>query len=609
MASSFIRRILCLAILAVASAAAASCNKQTPAPPAGQTRVTGTAVDARTGKPIVTLSVIPGSMGGGDYVRHIRREDARNFSAGHFQTDLDHKIPARIIWVEAPGYLPYVSPTIGELETQRTLDIQLRPAPPITGTVVTASGRPVKGASVLLASPFEKVQFFNGMYTEKEAAPGAVWTRSDDAGHFSLPPREGNFKVAVAADDGLAVVTGEDLAAGSIITLKPWGKIEGILMQGEKPWAGVKVGLDWVAPYVEGQTSVDYAYDPVTTDKDGRFFFPRVHAYTTNINVSPPDAGPSGPALINYGPVSVQLGQTVQVRYGDEGRPVTGAIDLSAFGSRSTFDIQSSILCREGPPMALPANWPAMSPREKETWYNEWQSRKAPSTSAAGDATPCYAITVDAQGRYQLPAVAPGLYMLRVQVYEKGTVPGETREHIGRGFDLVLVPETTAGWNGEALSVSTLKPDALSVLRLGDAAPATPFEKPDGTSGSLSDFRGKVVVVDVWATWCPPCVAAIPRLNLMQQLFADHADVAMVALSVDDDKAAWKNYLGGEKFSWTQGYIGPWRSDGIGPPDGKISGAWGVHSLPAMFVVGKNGKVIFKGEDGPAMMAAIRAAL
>lgn len=305
---------------------------------------------------------------------------------------------------------------------------------------------------------------------------------------------------------------------------------------------------------------------------------------------------------------AIPPGDSAHGRLGDHVRPVTGAIDLSGFGDPSKLELHDSIFSRAGPPISLPENWPTMSSREKETWYNEWEKHQEAPPASDPDETQCFAITIDSRGRYLLPAVGPGTYLVRVQVYENSAAPDELGEHIGRGIDLVVVPEPL-GANDPPLNAESLKPDKLSVLRVGDPAPVTIFQKPDGTRSSLADFRGKVLVIDVWATWCAPCIAAVPALRQMQQQFAGNPHFAMLSLSLDDDKSAWSSDVAKEKLPWIQGYIGPWRSDPNGPPNGTIPDAWGVHAIPAMFVIDKSGKVIFKGPEGDAMTAAIRAAL
>jgi len=65
----------------------------------------------------------------------------------------------------------------------------------------------------------------------------------------------------------------------------------------------------------------------------------------------------------------------------------------------------------------------------------------------------------------------------------------------------------------------------------------------DGESVSLEDLRGKLVVVNFWATWCEPCTREWPELDKLAQRFEDRDDVVVVAVSIDKDKDAIAPYL------------------------------------------------------------------
>ncbi|MDE0877497.1 MAG: TlpA disulfide reductase family protein [Sphingomonas bacterium] len=70
----------------------------------------------------------------------------------------------------------------------------------------------------------------------------------------------------------------------------------------------------------------------------------------------------------------------------------------------------------------------------------------------------------------------------------------------------------------------------------GEMAPTIVFSKPDGTPTTLADFRGRPVLMNLWATWCGPCVAELPTLNALAASLADKVHV--LAISQDTQKAA-----------------------------------------------------------------------
>jgi len=77
----------------------------------------------------------------------------------------------------------------------------------------------------------------------------------------------------------------------------------------------------------------------------------------------------------------------------------------------------------------------------------------------------------------------------------------------------------------------------LDFSQAGSPAPATTFEAKGGKTASLSQFKGKVVVLNLWATWCAPCVKEMPQLDRLQGMFPAK-DLAVVTVSMD--MAGWR---------------------------------------------------------------------
>ncbi len=109
-----------------------------------------------------------------------------------------------------------------------------------------------------------------------------------------------------------------------------------------------------------------------------------------------------------------------------------------------------------------------------------------------------------------------------------------------------------------------------------------------GKSVSMADLKGKVVVVDFWATWCGPCVAEMPH---MKELYAQYKDkgVEFIGVSLDhpEDKgglAKLREYCEKNEIAWPQYYQGNhW--------DSEFSMSWGINSIPAMFVLDGDGRL------------------
>ena len=76
----------------------------------------------------------------------------------------------------------------------------------------------------------------------------------------------------------------------------------------------------------------------------------------------------------------------------------------------------------------------------------------------------------------------------------------------------------------------------------GDVSTGFTYENYKGGTTSLSDFKGKYVYIDLWATWCGPCVREIPFLKQIEKKY-HHKNIAFVSISLDDDKAAWRKMI------------------------------------------------------------------
>lgn len=107
------------------------------------------------------------------------------------------------------------------------------------------------------------------------------------------------------------------------------------------------------------------------------------------------------------------------------------------------------------------------------------------------------------------------------------------------------------------------------------------FRALDGRDVDLGKMRGKVVLLDFWATWCGPCVAEVPRIKAAySRLHSQGFDI--VGISLDSEKEALESFVKDRQMPWPQHFDGKeWESP--------IAGSFGVTSLPSMWLVDKQG--------------------
>lgn len=90
--------------------------------------------------------------------------------------------------------------------------------------------------------------------------------------------------------------------------------------------------------------------------------------------------------------------------------------------------------------------------------------------------------------------------------------------------------------SGNAIAAPAAPQTGIDRSHAGEAAPTVTFKKQDGSPTSLADFRGKPVLMNLWATWCGPCVAELPTLNAAAAALT--GKVHVLAISQDTTKAA-----------------------------------------------------------------------
>jgi peroxiredoxin len=136
-------------------------------------------------------------------------------------------------------------------------------------------------------------------------------------------------------------------------------------------------------------------------------------------------------------------------------------------------------------------------------------------------------------------------------------------------------------------------------VEVGRTAPEIGGESMSGVPVRLSDYKGKVVLVDFWATWCNPCLKMIPHERELHRQY-DTRPFVILGVSKDESRAALKSFVDREKIPW------PNILDG----GGSISKEWRVSSLPTIFLIDHNGIIKKKWEGlGPNTEAEIERAV
>lgn len=148
-------------------------------------------------------------------------------------------------------------------------------------------------------------------------------------------------------------------------------------------------------------------------------------------------------------------------------------------------------------------------------------------------------------------------------------------------------------WGALALGIGLIVAFAMPSYRQGEASIAGTTAKDfkldfAGKSTHLSELRGKVVVLNFWASWCPPCVEEAPSLNRLQK-YIEPRNALVLGVAADEDPYAFS------KFLVDQGVTFPtYRDPGTKDRGSPIAQSYGTSMIPETYVVDRHGKIVRK---------------
>ena len=190
--------------------------------------------------------------------------------------------------------------------------------------------------------------------------------------------------------------------------------------------------------------------------------------------------------------------------------------------------------------------------------------------------------------------------MLYAQVFENNSKAMELFQRLKTDF-----PDTKqAKQTDQIIATLTKQAEASKIQKtLVEGSQFPEFNEKDlaGKPLSVANYKGKIVMVDFWATWCGPCVAELPNVLKVYQKYHDKG-FEIIGVSLDEDKDKLTSFIKEKNMKWPQYFDGKgWQN--------KLAAQYGITSIPATYLLDKDGKIIGKGLRGEKLEEAVGKAV
>jgi 5-hydroxyisourate hydrolase-like protein (transthyretin family) len=519
-------------------------------------KVRGTVIDAQTGRPIDKFTTTNGIDPEDGRAPHWQEFDVRTFRGGQYELEFKQEIFTYCIRVDAEGYQSALSRRIRPeeiAESSIVCDFKLDKTTALTGTVLSPDGTPLSGAEVVIATDWLRI--VNGEVDSRSAEQNLI-LHTDANGEFHFEPPVSSYTIVVLNEQSYAKISQAEFNASKVITVSPWGRIEGTLRIGAQPDRDKLVVFLPDFRQEQEQRNIRFEYE-VQTDKEGHYIFLQLlPGKGTVARATPIDARTR--RFSYHIDTEVTSGQTTRVQIGGTGRPVVGKVVIP--------DIIENIF--------------------------DWQYTDC-SMRVSSPISPPYKVLLfecDKDGSFRVEDVPTGDYCLYMYAYGP---PPDIRSRRGERIGVLTypftIPEMPGGQSDEPLDLGELELEVIGKSALIPSLVGKPL--PDlaelKIDSPLAQAKGKMVLICFWDMNQRPSRNCITQLaKQAEQLTQKGVIVAAIQVSKIDQNAL---------NEWVKKNNIPFPIGMAQDDEKKTHFTWGIKSLPWLILTDRKHIVRVEG--------------
>lgn len=168
-------------------------------------------------------------------------------------------------------------------------------------------------------------------------------------------------------------------------------------------------------------------------------------------------------------------------------------------------------------------------------------------------------------------------------------------------YEQVLTPLMKSYKNDAYLQHKYEQLQLSKSLSPGNPAPLFSLSDTNGRVVNLSDYKGKAVLLDFWASWCPDCRKVSAFMTYLYQTY-HNAGLEFIGISLDTDKQRWLEAIRADQLTWTHvSELQGWKCE--------AAAAYNVNWIPTVVLIDKDGKIVARGLEGKALESKIKEML